>query len=149
MLVHPRPMCPRPKILGCCIPWTKCSLSIVPLTEPSHLYCRGLRPGILDAVHALRPERSDTHALCGPCVTRSRVGTHRSGAQDPRDALFKGCNIQELSVGDTSVGDTSTLHRLKVQQELGKKGTAACRTGVEKDGQVCRGKAREARGGKG
>ncbi len=36
MLVHPRLMCPRPKILGCCIPWTKCPLSIVPLTEPSH-----------------------------------------------------------------------------------------------------------------
>jgi hypothetical protein len=36
MLVHPRPMCPRPKILGCCIPWTKCPLAILPLTEPSH-----------------------------------------------------------------------------------------------------------------
>jgi hypothetical protein len=49
-------------------------------------------------------------ALCDPCVTKSRVGTHWSGAQYPRDTLFKGCNIQELSVGDTSVGDTSTLH---------------------------------------
>ncbi len=36
MVVRPRPMCPRPKILGCCIPWTKCPLSILPLTEPSH-----------------------------------------------------------------------------------------------------------------
>ncbi len=36
MLVHPRLMCPRPKILGCCIPWTKCPLAILPLTEPSH-----------------------------------------------------------------------------------------------------------------
>jgi hypothetical protein len=36
MLVHPRQMCPRPKILGCCIPWTKCPLAILPLTEPSH-----------------------------------------------------------------------------------------------------------------
>ncbi len=35
MLVHPRPMCPRPKILGCCILWTKCPLAILPLTEPS------------------------------------------------------------------------------------------------------------------
>jgi hypothetical protein len=42
---------------------------------------------------------------------RSRVGTHRSGTQYLRDALFKGRNIQELSVGDTSVEDTSTLHR--------------------------------------
>jgi hypothetical protein len=33
MLVRPRQMCPQ---LGCCIPWTKCPLSIVPLTEPSH-----------------------------------------------------------------------------------------------------------------
>ncbi len=41
---------------------------------------------------------------------RSRVGTHRSGAKYPREALFKGRNIQELSVRDTSVGDTSTLH---------------------------------------
>jgi hypothetical protein len=36
VLVRPRPMCPRPKILGCCIPWTKCSLAIVPLTKQSH-----------------------------------------------------------------------------------------------------------------
>ncbi len=49
-------------------------------------------------------------AVCGPCVTQSRFGTHWSGAQYPRDALFKGRNIQELSVGDTSVGDPSTLH---------------------------------------
>ncbi len=39
-----------------------------------------------------------------------QVGTHRSGAQYPRDTLFKGRNIQEFSVRDTSVGDTSTLH---------------------------------------
>jgi hypothetical protein len=52
-------------------------------------------------------------ALCDPSVTQSRVGTHWSGAQYLRDALFKGRNIQELSVGDTSVGDTSTLHRVK------------------------------------
>jgi hypothetical protein len=50
-------------------------------------------------------------ALCDPCVTWSRVGTLRSGAQYPRNALFKGRNIQELSVRDTSVRDTSTLHR--------------------------------------
>ncbi len=54
-------------------------------------------------------------ALCDLSVTQSRVGnlgvgTHWSGAQYLRDALFKGRNIQELSVGDTSVGDTSTLH---------------------------------------
>ncbi len=36
MLVHPRPMCPRPKILGCCIPGTKFPWAILPLTEPSH-----------------------------------------------------------------------------------------------------------------
>jgi hypothetical protein len=51
-------------------------------------------------------------ALCDSCVTQSRVGTHWSGAQYPRDALFKGRDIQELSVGDTSVGNTSTLHHL-------------------------------------
>jgi hypothetical protein len=52
--------------------------------------CRGRRPGILDAVHVLRPARSevvvklgarraasltqlrgrDTHAVCDPCVMR-------------------------------------------------------------------------------
>jgi hypothetical protein len=46
-----------------------------------------------------------------PCWTRSRVGTHWSGAQYPRDALIKGRNMLEFLVGDTSVGDTSTLHR--------------------------------------
>ncbi len=34
-LMCPRPMCPRPKILGCCAPWTKRSLDIVPLTDVS------------------------------------------------------------------------------------------------------------------
>jgi hypothetical protein len=38
-----------------------------------------------------------------------RDGMVRSGAQYPRDALSKGCNIQEFSVGDTSVGDEITL----------------------------------------
>jgi hypothetical protein len=51
-----------------------------------------------------------TDIMCGPYVMRSRVGTHGSGAQYPREALFKGRNIQEFSVGDTSVRDTSTLH---------------------------------------
>ena len=55
-------------------------------------------------------------ALCDPCVMKSRVGKHWSGEQNPRDTLFKGRNIQELSVGDTSVGDTSTSHR---QEEEG------------------------------
>ncbi len=30
-----RPMCPRPKILGCCAPWTKRPLDIVSLTDVS------------------------------------------------------------------------------------------------------------------
>jgi hypothetical protein len=34
----------------------------------------------------------------------------RSGAQYPRDALSKGCNIQELLVRDIPVGDEITLH---------------------------------------
>ena len=68
MLVRPRPMCPRPKILGCCIPWTKCPLANLPLTEPSHPF---------DLI-----ERSDTQlptaarfsaakrwsSMCGPSV---------------------------------------------------------------------------------
>jgi hypothetical protein len=63
MLIHP-----RPKILGCCIPWTKCPLAVLPLTEPSHPF---------DWI-----ERSDTHlptaarfsaakrwsSMCGPSV---------------------------------------------------------------------------------
>jgi hypothetical protein len=38
-----------------------------------------------------------------------RDGMVWSGAQYPRDALSKGCNIQEFSVGDTPVGDEITL----------------------------------------
>jgi hypothetical protein len=45
-----------------------------------------------------------------PCLTLSRVGKHRSGTHYSRDSLFKGRIIQEFSVGDTSVRDTSTLH---------------------------------------
>ncbi len=54
-----------------------------------------------------------------PCLTLSRVGTHRSGAWYPRDALFKGSNIQEFSVGDPSVGEISTLHPLKQAGKIG------------------------------
>ncbi len=39
-----------------------------------------------------------------------RDGMVRSGAQYPRKALSKGCNIQKFSVGDTPVGDEITLH---------------------------------------
>ncbi len=34
-LMCPRPMCPRPEILGCCSPWTKRPLDIVSLTNLS------------------------------------------------------------------------------------------------------------------
>ncbi len=34
-LMCPRPMCSRPKILGCCAPWTKRPLDIVSLTDVS------------------------------------------------------------------------------------------------------------------
>ncbi len=34
-LMCPRPMCPRPKIIGCCAPWTKGPLDIVSLTDVS------------------------------------------------------------------------------------------------------------------
>jgi hypothetical protein len=34
-LMCPRPMCPRPKVLGCCTPWTKCPLDIMSLTDVS------------------------------------------------------------------------------------------------------------------
>jgi hypothetical protein len=40
-----------------------------------------------------------------------RAGMVRSGAQNTRDAVSKGCNIQEFSVVDTLVGDEITLHR--------------------------------------
>jgi hypothetical protein len=128
MLVHPRPMCPRPKILGCCIPWTKCPLAILPLTEPSHpfdlILCvgracirrRGANPinlvrGVGEAgqtPHWSIRRRRPTEAAIAADGARSRVGTHQSGTQYSRDALFKGRNIQELLVGDTSVGETST-----------------------------------------
>jgi hypothetical protein len=127
-------MCPWPKILGCYIPWTKCPLAILPLTEPSHpiplalqsggILCvgracirrRGANPinlvrGVGEAGQTPHWSiRSLRQTELVPCLTRTRVGTHRSGAQYPRDALFKGRNIQEFSVGDTSVGGTSTLH---------------------------------------
>jgi hypothetical protein len=46
----------------------------------------------------------------------SRVGTHRSGMISPRDKSYMGRNIQDLSVGDTSVGDTLTLHPFRSQR---------------------------------
>ncbi len=124
MLIHPRPMCPRPrpKILGCCIPWTKCPLAILPLTEPSHPFDWIERSDTRLPAAARFSAAKRWSSMCGPsvhpCLTRSRVGKHRSGTQYPRDALFKGRNIQEFSFGDTSVGDTSTLHRYMKRDNL-------------------------------
>jgi hypothetical protein len=146
-------MCPRPKILGCCIPWTKCPLANLPLTEPSHPFdlielpralalrsggalCVGracIRRRGANTINLVRgvgeagqtPQwsirrRRPTEAAIAADGARSRVGTHRSGTQYSMDALFKGLNIQELSVEDTSVGDTSTLHPfLHVDKQLG------------------------------
>jgi hypothetical protein len=47
-----------------------------------------------------------------PMLEVFRDGMVRSGAQYPRDALSKGCNILEFSVGDTPVVDEITLHPL-------------------------------------
>jgi hypothetical protein len=102
MLVHPRPMCPRPKILGCSIPWTKCPLAILTLTEPSHPFDLIERSDtrLPTAAHFSAAKRwSSTVCVGRACIQR-------------RGALFKGRNIQEFSVGDTSVGDTSTLRRV-------------------------------------
>ncbi len=138
-------MCPRPKILGCFIPWTKCPLAILPLTELSHPFdliersdtrlptaarfsaakrwssmCgpsvhptegrksnkpgQGRRRSRPDAPWSIRRQRTSEAAIAAD-KARSKVGTHRSGTQYSSGALFKGRNIQELSVGDTS-----TLH---------------------------------------
>jgi hypothetical protein len=74
------------------------------IRDPVPFDSRTQHPCVVRSMHCA------VHALCGPCLMWSRVGTHHSGAQYPRNALFKGRNIQELSVRDTSVGDTSTLH---------------------------------------
>ena len=141
-------MCPRPKILGCCIPWTKCPLANLPLTEPSHPFdliersdnrlptaarfsaakrwSSMSRPSVHPTEgrqsnkpgQGRRRSRADAPLIhkapeadgASSMLEWSRVGTHWSGAQYPRDALFKGRNIQEFSDGDASVGDTSTLH---------------------------------------
>ncbi len=108
MLVRPQPMCLQPKILECCLFWTKCPLSIVHLTEPSHpiafwisflwvwltlcrvrlgKYCRGWRPGIIDAVHALRPLRSEVVVKLAPSLTTTLWTLHLCVVQSMHDAV--------------------------------------------------------------
>ena len=41
------------------------------------------------------------------------MGWFGHGQNSQRDTLSKGCNIQEFSVGDRSVGDGLTLHQKK------------------------------------
>jgi len=87
MLVRPPPMCPRLKILGCCIPWTKCPLAIVPLTEPCVVRSMGC------AVHAWRGPGlghiGQGHNIQGTLCSRGATsknfwsGTHRSGTHQP------------------------------------------------------------------
>ncbi len=44
-LMCPRPMCPRPKILGCCAPGTKRPLDIVSLTDVSRPWTAFVKHG--------------------------------------------------------------------------------------------------------
>jgi hypothetical protein len=58
----------------------------------------------------------------------------RSGAQYPRDALSRGCNIQEFSVGDTSVGDEITL-RGEVDRKWGLERGKGTGEWIEREGK--------------
>ncbi len=68
MLVHPRPMCPRPKILGCCIPWTNCPFAILPLTEPSHPFDWIERSDTRLLTAARFSAAKRWSSMCGPSV---------------------------------------------------------------------------------
>jgi hypothetical protein len=68
MLVHPRPMCPRPKILGCCIPWTKCPLANLPLTEPSHSFDLIERSDTRLSTAARFSAAKRWSSMCGPSM---------------------------------------------------------------------------------
>jgi hypothetical protein len=46
---------------------------------------------------------------------RPRVGPNRSGKHRPGDASSRGWKVNELSIGDTSVGDTHT-HRHDIKR---------------------------------
>jgi hypothetical protein len=68
MLVRPRPMCPRPKILGCCIPWTKWPLANLPLTEPSHPFNLIERSDTRLPTAARLSATKRWSSMCGPSV---------------------------------------------------------------------------------
>ncbi len=68
MLVHPRLMCTPPKILGCCIPWTKCPLSIWPLTKPSHPFDLIERSDTRLPTAARFSTAKRWRSMCGPSV---------------------------------------------------------------------------------
>jgi hypothetical protein len=132
----PRPMCPRPKILGCCAPGTKSPLDIVPLTDVSRPWTAssmklapsaaiaasvGFRhlmdqwgvwpasPTPLTRFIGLAPLRRMHARPTHRTGIKSefRDGMVRSGGKWSRDTLSRGCNIQEFSVGDTSGGRTN------------------------------------------
>ncbi len=78
-LMCPRPMCPRPKILGCCAPWTKPPLEIVSLTDVS-------RVPTLDRITHGSHKAGSTAAIRLPIgyrrkwpdLSQHKVGTHNN-----------------------------------------------------------------------
>jgi hypothetical protein len=117
-LMCPQLMCPWPKVLGCCTPWTKRPLDIMPLTDVSQPWTasgmdRTTHSTNLNypSITSVTPHKTP-HKRYSESIKQSefRDGMVWSWAQYPKDTLSKGCNIQEFSVGDTSVGDGQTLH---------------------------------------
>ncbi len=106
-------MCPRPKILGCCIPWTKCPLAFLPLTEQSHPF---------DLI-----ERSDTRlptatrfsaakrgsSMCGPSVHPPEADRFHAWRSPGSGHIGQGHNIQGTlcSRGATSKNFRSGTHQ--------------------------------------
>ncbi len=59
-------------------------------------------------------EQVSTSSCNPPPVCGSSLGTHRSRKRRLRDASFMGRSVHKLSVTETSVWDTSSLHQMEV-----------------------------------
>jgi hypothetical protein len=87
-LMYPRPMRPRPKILGCYAPWTKHPLDIAPLTNVS-------RPWTTQAWNSLRRPLSRPRSASGALWISGASGRLRlrpwPGLMDWRPSI--GCTV--------------------------------------------------------
>jgi len=100
-LMCPRPMCPRPKVLGCCTPWTKCPLDIMSLTDVSRPWTASRMDRIKQDPQQLSacPLGSDETDPTYPDIKLAHTHRpHHPYTASHMDDTMHGCRVREVGL---------------------------------------------------